>query len=147
MAVTQLSVMIENSPGKAEDILGALAKAKVDIRAISVADTADHGVVRLIVNNPAKAKAVLKRKGLTVISAPVLAVVVHDAPGALAKLLEPLAKKNLNVEYLYGTTCACSNASCGCSEEGCDNVIVLRVKDARKAEAALKAAGHKTVRP
>lgn len=147
MTVTQLSVVIENAPGKAVDIFGALAKSKVDIRAISVADTADLGVVRLIVNNPVKAKAVLKRKGLKVTTAPVIAVAVGDKPGALAKMMAPLARKKINVEYLYGSTCACSEASCGCSMDGCVNIIILRAKEAKKAEAALRAARFKTVRP
>jgi hypothetical protein len=147
MTVTQLSVTIPNVPGKALDVLGALARAKVDVRAISVADTADVGLVRLVVDNVTKAKKVLNRKGLNVSTAQVIAVVAHDRPGALVRMLEPLAKRKINVEYLYGTTCACSEDSCGCGPEGCDNIIILRVRDAKKAEAVLRAAKFRIAKP
>lgn len=147
MTVTQLSVVLDNAPGKAMEVLRTLAKGGVNVRAISVADTSDLGVVRLIVSDTAKAKAILAKKGLKVTSAPVLAVVVKDRPGGLAEMLAPLAKKNLNVEYLYATTCACSGDTCGCGEEGCDSVIIVRVKDIKSAEEALKSAGFKTIKP
>jgi hypothetical protein len=97
------------------------------------------------VSDVAKAGAVLKKKKLAVSAVPVLAVVVHNSPGALAKMLAPLAKKKINVEYLYGTTCACTGDSCGCGEEGCDNIIVLRIKDTENAAKILKAAGYKLI--
>jgi len=147
MAVTQISVVIENAPGKAVDIFGALARAKVNVTAVSVAETADQGVVRLLVGDVAKAKAVLKKKGLSFTTAPVLAVAIPNRPGSLAKLLAPLAKKKINVEYLYGSTCACSADTCGCDDEGCANIIVLRIKDVENAAKALKAARYKLIKP
>jgi len=147
MTVTQISVMVENAPGKAVDIFGALARAKVNVTAVSVVDTADQGVVRLLVSDVAKAKAVLKKKGLAFSTAPVLAVAIPNRPGSLAKLLTPLARKKINVEYLYGSTCACSADSCGCDEEGCANIIILRVKDAQSAAKVLKAARYKLIKP
>lgn len=146
-AVTQLSVAIPNSPGKALDLLNALARAKVNLRALSVAENADLGIVRMVVGEIAKAKAVFKKKGLSFSADPVLAVVVNDSRGALAKMLAPLAKKKINIEYLYGTTCACGEDSCGCGEDGCDDVIILRVKDPKGAETALNKAGYKTIKP
>ena len=147
MAVTQISVVIENAPGKAADIFGALARARVNVTAISVVDTADQGVVRLLVSDLAKAEAVLKRKGLSFSTAPVLAVAIPNRPGSLAKLLAPLAKKKINVEYLYGSTCACSADTCGCNKKGCLNIIILRVKKPQSAAKALKAARYKLIKP
>lgn len=147
MTVTQLSVVLDNAPGKAVELLRTLAKGGVNVRAISVADTSDLGVVRLIVSDTAKAKTLLTKKGWKVTSAPVLAVVVKDRPGGLAEMLAPLAKKKLNVDYLYATTCACAGDACGCGEDGCDSVIIVRVKDTKAAEEALKSAGFKTIKP
>ncbi len=140
MAVTQLSVIVANAPGKAADIFGALARAKVDLRAVSVAENADIGVVRIVVKDVTKTKAILKKKGLAFTVEQVLAVALQDKPGALAKMLAPLAKKKINVEYLYGS-------ACGSSAKGCDSVIILRVKEVNKASAALKKAGYKLTRP
>lgn len=142
MAITQLSVVVENSVGKAAEALNALAKAKVDVRAASVSETAEFGVMRLVVNNVAKARQVLKKKGLTFSANPVLAVVVRDKPGALGKMLGRIRDAGVNVDYFYASTCACPPQS-RCGPEGCDSLIIVRASDNKAAEAALKKAGYK----
>jgi len=140
MVVTQLSVVVDNTPGQAAKVLGALASAKIDLRAVSIAENADLGIMRFVVKEVTKAKALLKKKGIAFTTGQVIAVVLRDKPGALAKMLAPLGRQKVNVEYIYGSTCACS-------VEGCENIIVLRVKNAKKATAALKRAGYKLIRP
>ncbi len=143
MATTQFSVVVENSVGKAAEVLNALAKAKVDIRAASVSETAEFGVMRLVVNNVTKARQVLKKKGLTFSAESVLAVVVKDKPGSLGKMLGPIRDAKVNIDYFYASTCDCSAGSCGCGPEGCDSIIIVRTSDNKAAEKALKKAGYK----
>jgi hypothetical protein len=147
MAITQLTVVIQNAPGKAADALSVLAKARLNVRAVSVVENADLGLLRLVVDNAAKAARLLKKKGLAVSSTPVLAVVVKNRPGALARMLAPLKAKKINVEYLYASTCACEEDSCGCGPEGCDSIIIVGTKAVAAAETALKAARYRMIRP
>ena len=147
MAITQLTVVIQNAPGKAADALSVLARAKVNVRAASVVENSDLGLLRLVVDNPAKAARELKKKGLAVSSSPVLAVVVKDRPGALARMLAPLKARKINVEYLYASTCACGEDACGCGPDGCDSVIIVGTKAVAAAETALKAARYRLLKP
>lgn len=101
MKVEQISVFLENKSGRLADVTDVLAKGGLNIRALSLADTTDFGVLRLIVNDAAKAKAILTANGFTAIVTEVLALEVPDAPGGLASILGGLAAKGINVEYLY----------------------------------------------
>ncbi|MDX9788387.1 MAG: amino acid-binding protein [Desulfobacterales bacterium] len=101
MKVEQLSVFIENKSGRLAEVTNVLAKGGLNIRALSLADTADFGVLRLIVNDSARAKAVLTAAGFTATVTEVLALAVPDRPGGLAGILGNLAAKGINVEYLY----------------------------------------------
>lgn len=101
MQVEQISVFLENRAGRLAEITRVLGKAGVNIRAFSLADTSDFGILRLIVNDNDKAKAALKEHGFTVRKTNVVAVEVEDRPGGLNHILELLGKENINVEYMY----------------------------------------------
>lgn len=101
MRVEQISVFLENRAGRLAEITRVLGDAGVNIRALSLADTSDFGILRLILNDNDKAKAVLKERGFTVGKTNVVAVEVEDSPGGLNQILEILSKENINVEYMY----------------------------------------------
>ena len=101
MRVEQISVFLENRAGRLAEITRALGEAGVNIRALSLADTSDFGILRIIVNDNDKAKAVLKEHGFTVGKNNVVAVEVEDRPGGLNHILEVLGQVNINVEYMY----------------------------------------------
>ena len=106
MLIDQLSVFVENKPGTLFEVLNDLAQKNINIRAMSLADTADFGILRIIVNNPAEVEADLKNSGFAVKTNKVLACRVADVPGGLGKIVEVLAQNGINLEYLYG--CASS---------------------------------------
>ena len=101
MQIQQLSVFIENKPGRLAEITEVLAEAGVDIRAISVADTSDFGILRVIVDRPKEAVIALKEHGMTVSLTNVLAVGIPDEKGAFAKVIRMLANAGIDVEYMY----------------------------------------------
>ena len=101
MHVEQISVFLENKPGRLSEVTKILYEADVNIRALSIADTSDFGVLRLIVSDNQKAEEVLRNNGLTVRKTDVVAVEVEDKPGGLHKILELLQQANINVEYMY----------------------------------------------
>ena len=101
MQAEQISIFIENKAGRLSDVTGILAQAGVNIRALAVADTSDFGVLRLIVDDNAKAEAALKNEGFTVRKTRVVAVEVDDRPGGLHHILEVLNNARINVEYMY----------------------------------------------
>ena len=101
MRVEQLSIFLENKSGRLAEVTEVLGNEGINIRALSLADTTDFGILRLIVNDPEKAKAVLNDKGFTVCKTDLIAVEVEDKPGGLAKILNVLNKDNINVEYMY----------------------------------------------
>ena len=101
MRVEQISVFLENRAGRLAEITRVLGEAGVNIRALSLADTSDFGILRLIVSDNDKAKEALKKYGFTVGKTSVVAVEVEDKPGGLNRILEILSKENINVEYMY----------------------------------------------
>jgi hypothetical protein len=101
MTVDQISVFIENKPGTLAELTGIVGDAGIDLRALSLADTADFGVLRLIVDDPDKAHKLLSAAGFAVSITRVLAVPITDAPGGLAKALRILADEKVSVEYAY----------------------------------------------
>jgi len=101
MKVEQISIFIENEKGRVAEVTRALGEADVNIRALSLADTSDFGILRLIVNKTDLAREVLKAKDFTVHKTEVVAVAVPDRPLGLYSILEPLEKLNVNVEYMY----------------------------------------------
>ncbi len=101
MNIKQISVFVENKKGRLAEITEALAKAKVDIRALSIADTTDFGILRLIVDKPDEAAAALKELGVTVSITNVIAIGIEDAPGAFSVPMRLLADAGIDVEYMY----------------------------------------------
>lgn len=101
MKIEQLSIFLENKTGHLAEVTEVLASASINIRALSLADTSDFGILRLIVNNHEKAKAILKEAGFTVGLTNVVAVEVPHAPGGLNAILQMLGKKGIDVEYMY----------------------------------------------
>lgn len=101
MKAEQLSVFLENRAGRLADVTHALAEAGVSIRALSLADTSDFGILRILVQDNERAKSVLKEKGFTFGATTVVAVQVDDAPGGLDAVLQLVSKHNINVEYMY----------------------------------------------
>jgi len=101
MKVEQISVFLENKPGGLENVTKVLKDVNINIRTLSIADTTDFGILRLIVNDVDTAKKVLKENGFTVGRTTVVAVEVPDRPGGLHGILEILSKNNINVEYMY----------------------------------------------
>ena len=101
MHIHQISVFLENRTGQLAEITGLLAKEGIDIRAISIAETADYGLARLIVDDSHKASTILLQHGDILSMTPVWAVEVPDSPGGLAELLSLLAQEQVDVEYMY----------------------------------------------
>lgn len=101
MRVEQISIFLENKAGRLAEVTGILGGAGINIRALSLADTSDFGILRLIVNDHEKAKQILKDHGFTVGRTEVVAVEVEDRPGGLHQILRTLFEANINVEYMY----------------------------------------------
>ena len=137
MIVKQLSVFIENKKGRLSEALNALSATGIDISALSLADTTDFGVLRLIVDDPEKAKTVLTEQGIFVRINHVLAVPMNDVPGGAGAVLKLLAANDLNVEYMYAFVGRVSGKA----------LTVLRTDDSARAENVLHAGGYGTVAP
>ncbi len=101
MKIEQISIFLENKAGRLAEVTDVLAAANINIRALSLADTSDFGILRLIVNNHEKAKAALKEAGFTVGTTSVVAAEVPHAPGGLNSIVQLLGKQGINVEYMY----------------------------------------------
>jgi hypothetical protein len=135
--VKQLTVFLENSPGRLAGLTRALGDAGVNMRAMMVADTADFGVVRIICDRPDAAQEALESAGFGVSVTDVLAVEVPDRPGGLADVLEVLGGVGVNVEYAY----------CFVEPSGESAIDVFRVEDSAGATSALTAAGMRVLGP
>lgn len=125
MRVEQISIFLENRAGRLAEITRVLGEAGISIRALSLADTSDFGILRLILNDNNKAKTILKEHGFTVGTTNVAAVEVEDRPGGLNRILEILSKENINVEYMYAFV----------QHSGKNAVIIFRFDD---IDAAVK---------
>ncbi|MBM7867271.1 amino acid-binding protein [Heliobacterium gestii] len=101
MKVQQISVFLENKSGRLSMLTKVLRQEKINIRALSIADTTDFGILRLIVDQPDAAYLMLKRSGFTVSHTAVIAVEIPDHPGGLAEILDILAGAEINIEYCY----------------------------------------------
>ena len=128
MAITQLSAFLENVPGKLCEALAAITNAGVNIRALSVADTKDFGILRMIVSDTEKTKEALSENTL-VRETPVIAVKMNDVAGALNDILTILRDADINVEYVYAFTGSVQGNA----------YVVLRVDDEVQAEETLRA--------
>ena len=135
MQIRQISVFLHNKPGQLSAICRALADADINIAALSLADTSDFGIVRLIVDDHEKAKAVLAEKGNMCNVREVVAVCVPDRPGGMAEVMAALDKAGVNIEYSYAFA----------FHRGEKAVLVFRFSDNAKAESALRAGGFTTL--
>lgn len=131
MTIYQISVFIENKQGRLTEIISTLSNNGIDIRALSVADTTDFGILRLIVNDPERAVEVLRAANVTVSKTQVIAVLIDDTQGEFAKVLSILSETNISVEYAYAFITHSKNHAC----------VVLRVDDNEKAIKALSDKG------
>ncbi len=101
MTVQQISIFLENRPGQLRDITNSLRAEEINIRAVTVSEAADYGIIRLIVDETGKGLAVLKQQGFLATLSEVVAVAVDDRPGGLARLLDLMTGAGLNIEYMY----------------------------------------------
>ena len=131
MRVEQIAVFLENKSGRLAEITAILADNGINIRALSVADTADFGILRLIVDKVERAKTVLKENGFTVGKTNVLAVEVPDRTGGLATVLKSIEAAGLNVEYMYAFV----------NKTGENAVLIFRFEEMDKAIASLQQGG------
>jgi len=135
MRIQQISVFLENKAGRLASVTRTLGDNDIDIRALSIADTRDFGVLRLIVNKPVKAERILKEKGFTVSGTSVIAIGVPNRPGGLADALEILGGAAIGIEYVY--------AFVGRVED--EALVILKVDDPDAAVGALTARGIKVL--
>jgi hypothetical protein len=131
MKTTQISVFLENKSGRLAEVARVLGDNKVNMRALCVADTADFGVHRMVVDQPEQAFKVLQDNGFAASKTDVLAAEVSDKPGGLAHILEALAARDINVEYMY----------CFVERAGQAAIDIFRVEQIDDAIEALKSAG------
>ena len=135
MSIHQISVFLENRTGELAELTQLLASKNVDIRAISIAETADYGLARMIVDDVQKASSILLEHGTILSMNPVWAVEVPDRPAGLAELLAVLAKNNVDVEYMYSLFTHRNDTA----------YMVLRIADEKAFMAALEGTGIKVV--
>ena len=132
MAIKQISVFLENRAGMLNAMTAVLANAGIDLRALSLAETKDFGIVRMIVDDVYETATVLKDNNYIASMTPVVAVMIPDVVGGLNKVLSALTSEGINVEYMY--------ASLAGKQTG-NAYMIIRVEETEKAEAALRAAG------
>ena len=101
MSIPQLSVFVENKPGHLADALGTLAKGRVNVLSFTIADTADYGILRIVVDQGERAKDLLNAAGYAVVEHPVVCAVLPDEPGALASVARLVSDSGLDIEYIY----------------------------------------------
>lgn len=133
MQLEQIAIFLENKAGRLAEITQILAEHGINIRAMSLADTADFGILRLIVNDTDRACQVLRDAGFTVGRTEVVVVAVPDRPGGLASVLKTLTEAELNVEYMYAFS----------QKSGDTGLLIFRIEDLDRARSVLQAAGHR----
>ncbi|MCL2513671.1 MAG: ACT domain-containing protein [Oscillospiraceae bacterium] len=135
MSIKQISVFVENRPGRLAEITGVLADNGIDIRALSVADTAEYGILRLIVDKPEKTLDIFKQSNITANVKDVLAAAVPDTPGSFAKAVRILTDSGISIEYAYAFITPKKDQA----------YVIFRVADNDKAGAVLSRAGFSLI--
>ena len=135
MAIKQLTVFIQNQKGTVVSVTDILSRNNINLRALSIAETQDFGILRLIVNDTEAAERALAENGYLIKTIDVVGVKIGDAPGKLTAALDVLDKSNINVEYLYAFMARTEKHA----------YVVLRVEDNAAAESALVEAGFKMI--
>lgn len=138
MLIKQLTVFLENKSGRLAEVTRVLGDAGINISALSIADTEDYGILRLIVNDPEGAADILKKDGFSVGTTDVIGITIDDTPGSLARVLAILDKHNISIEYMYAFT--------GSSHVGKANVVI-KVEDLKKAVDILTGSGVNIMPP
>ncbi len=123
MLVNQIAVFLENRGGRLKELATVLASAKIDLLTLSIADTQDFGIVRLITTDNARAVAVLKKAGFTVTETELIGVEINDVPGALARVLKFLSDGDIDIEYMYSYA----------RTEGHNAIILFKVQEVGRA--------------
>ena len=126
MFVKQLSVFVENRAGRLDEVLEILTKENINIISLSLADTSDYGLLRMIVSDPVKAQASIKAKGFTAMLNDILVVKLAHQVGQLQKILAVICKANINIEYMYALSTGTDDAS-----------IAIKCDDMKNAESVL----------
>ena len=134
MTARQLSVFIENRQGRLGEVLNVLKASGVNILSMSIADTTEYGLLRLIVSDPEKAKDALISEGYSSMLTSVFIIKLPHRAGALQEVLETIAGKNVNIEYMYGL-----------SVDGADASVVMKTNDLEAATELFKANGIETM--
>ena len=137
MIIKQISVFLENKQGRLAFIAEVLAKNSINIRALSLADTTNFGILRLIVNEPDRAEKILKDEGFTVSLTEVVSVALTDTPGGLVEILKILEEASMDVEYLYAFVGTKVNNA----------YVVLKVTDNNRTVECLKEHGYGLLDP
>ena len=133
MKLKQLSIFLENAPGRLYEATHALGEAGINLRSLCISDTSDYGVLRILVSDVAKARRVIMERQLPARIDDVVAAEIEDTPGSLARALLPLKEGDVNVEYMYGLIGGSSGKA----------VVVFRFRDADRAMGILQANGVK----
>ncbi len=135
MTIPQISVFLENKAGQLADITGILSQNQVNMRAINIAETTDYGVLRLIVDDAAKASSILLEKGFILTMTPVVGVAVPDTPGGLSRVLSVISGAEIDVEYMYSVFGQKDGQAC----------MIFRVADSDGLTAVLEQNGIGTI--
>ena len=135
MTIHQISVFLENRAGQLADITAILSESRVDLRAINIAETADYGVLRLIVDDAQRASAVLLERGFILTMTPVVAVAVPDRPGGLSEVLQIISRESIVGEYMYSVF----------GQKNGLAYMIFRVGDPDRLDAVLRASGLSAV--
>ena len=135
MTISQISVFLENKAGQLADITGILSENQVNMRAINIAETTDYGVLRLIVDDAAKASSILLEQGFILTMTPVVGVAVPDTPGGLSKVLGVISGAGIDVEYMYSVFGQKDGLAC----------MIFRVADSDALTAVLEQNGISTI--
>ncbi len=131
--IRQISVFVENRPGRLLEVVDILGRNKINIKALSLADSSDFGIVRLVVKGVDDAIKVLKDNGFTISETSIIACMIDDKPGSLAKILRTLAENNVNIEYMYGFASPVEKKA----------VMVFKFSETKKAQEILNKYGIK----
>lgn len=135
MKITQISVFLENRKGRLYEVCSLLGKARINIRALTIAETQDFGILRIVVDKPEGAMRVLKKNGFVVNLTDIVAIEVDDRPGGLAEILKALGENDINIEYMYGFVEKFSDKA----------LLVMRFEEPDKAIRIVKAKKIKVI--
>ena len=133
--IKQISIFVENKFGRLASIIDVLGKSNIDISALSIADTTDFGILRMIVNDPEKAYCVLRENNFTVRITKVIAVEIDDTPGSMAEVLKKLNDQGIEVEYMYAFLGNISGNA----------LVILKIDDPEKVEKISQMDGVKLI--